>query len=204
MVGQWGLRGCMTQLKPQAKNGTCSPSPRLTPRSVAAFNASTGMVPWTTLRLTPAFSQTFPPAKTRECPPPPVSRTHESSRNLPTPSMSSMAFVILICASRNMFSIWTRICWLPFISPPNLLRDASGNDDEDASSTAAESDDVGGTDATWRLVEEDDDEDDVTATGDMNPQTVVDDDRMPTTAATAAVVILNFMMRVVMISRNEG
>mmetsp|Transcript_11784 Transcript_11784/g.32648 ORF Transcript_11784/g.32648 Transcript_11784/m.32648 type:complete len:232 (+) Transcript_11784:709-1404(+) len=98
----------MTQDNPQAKKGTASPLLlRVAPLSVAALRASWGMVPWTTDRLTPAFSQTFPLANTRDLPPPPVLRSQESSRNVAPPSISSMALVMEIWASRSIFSILT-------------------------------------------------------------------------------------------------
>lgn len=158
-----GFRGCMTHDKPTAKNGTCSPTPRFTPRSVAARRASTGIVPWTTERLTPAlktcppdsdygrnhvsindsilhlslllallyrtFSQTAPFAKTREWPPPPVSRIQLSSWNVELPSISSMAFVMEICASRNMVSILILISLFPLLLPEKRFKDLTSTTD---------------------------------------------------------------------------
>lgn len=67
---------------------TLSPFARLAPRDWLASTAAAGMVPYTTLKLQPAFSNTLPPLRTRLMPPPPNGRSQQSSRNFPPPSSS--------------------------------------------------------------------------------------------------------------------
>ena len=96
-----GLCGCITEEMPAAKKGIISLPAPCSP--VAARYASGGIWPYTTDTFTPAFSNTSPPCRTREMPPPPPGRVQASSWNF-WPSSSSIAPQISSCAARIIFS----------------------------------------------------------------------------------------------------